>query len=72
MLQREYLSSGVNVLTNSLEISDVTKADILQLNLSPIHGKIGKYLCRADFSSISNPLTRWLPNGVLKQDPLDA
>ena len=28
MLRREYLSSGVNVLTNSLKIWDVTKADI--------------------------------------------
>ena len=36
------------------------------------HGKIGKYWCRADFSSVSNPLTRWLPNGVLKQEFLDA
>ena len=35
-------SSGVNVLTNSLKISDATKADIFQLNLSRIHGKTGK------------------------------
>ena len=28
MLRREYLSSGVNVLTNSLKIWDVTKDDI--------------------------------------------
>ena len=25
-----------------------------------------------DFSIVSNPLTRWLPNGVLKQDLLEA
>ena len=30
------------VLTNSLKISDVTKAAIFQLNLSGIHGIIGK------------------------------
>ena len=36
------LSSGVNVLTNSLKISDATKEDIFQLNLSRIRGKIGK------------------------------
>ena len=30
--QREYLSSGVNVLTNSLKISYMTKADFFQLN----------------------------------------
>ena len=29
-------------LTSTLKISDVTKADFLQLNLSRIHGKIGK------------------------------
>ena len=66
------MSSGVNLLTNSLKISDVTKADILQLNLSRIRGKRAKQWCRADFSGVSNPLTRWLPNGVLKQDLLDA
>ena len=32
ILRREYLSSGVNVLTNSLKISDLTKADIFQLD----------------------------------------
>ena len=41
-MQREYLWSGVNVLTNSLKIWDVTNADIFQLNLSQIRGKIGK------------------------------
>ena len=40
IMRREYLSSEVNVLTNSLKISDVTKADFFQLNLSRIHGKI--------------------------------
>ena len=55
-----------------MEISDVTTADIFQLNLCQIHGKIGKYWFREDFSSVSNPLTRWLPNGVLKQNLLDA
>ena len=41
-MQREYLSSGVNVLSNSKKISNVTKVDIFQLNLSRIRGKIGK------------------------------
>ena len=40
--RREYLLSGVNVLKNSLKISDVTKADFFQLNLSRIHGKTVK------------------------------
>ena len=41
-MQWEYLSSGVNVLSNSNKIWDVTKAEIFQLNLSRIRGKIGK------------------------------
>ena len=38
---REYVYSAVNVLTNSPNIFDLTKADFFQLNLSQIHGKIG-------------------------------
>ena len=71
-MQREYLSSGVNVLSNSKKISYVTKEDIFQLNLTRIGGKIGKEWCRANFSSVSNPLTRWLMNVLLKQHLLDA
>ena len=41
MFRQEYLSSVVNVLTNSVKISDQTKADILLLNLPRIHEKIG-------------------------------
>ena len=42
ILRREYLSSGVNVLKNSKKISDMTKADFFQLNLSRIRGNVGK------------------------------
>ena len=41
MFRWEYLSSVVNVLANSVKISDHTKADFLQLNLPQIHEKIG-------------------------------
>ena len=41
MFRREYLSSVVNVLTNSVKISDPTTADFVQLNLPRIHDKIG-------------------------------
>ena len=41
MFRREYLSLVVNVLKNSVEISDVTKADFAQLNLPRIHEQIG-------------------------------
>ena len=41
MFQPEYMSSVVNVLRNSVKISDQTKADFAQLNLPRIHEKIG-------------------------------
>ena len=41
ILRREYVYSAVNVLKNSPNILDLTKADFFQLNLSQIHGKIG-------------------------------
>ena len=37
----EYLSSVVNVLTNSLKIWDQTKGDFFELNLPRIHEKLG-------------------------------
>ena len=40
MLRREYLSSVVNVLTNSVKISDPTIEDFVQVNLARIHEKI--------------------------------
>ena len=41
MFQLEYMSSVVNTLTNSVKISDQTKADFVQLNLPRIDEKIG-------------------------------
>ena len=41
MFRREYLSSLVNVLTNSVKSSDATLEDFVQLNLPQIHEKIG-------------------------------
>ena len=41
ILRPEYMYSAVNVLTNSPNILDLTKADFFQLNLSQIHGRIG-------------------------------
>ena len=41
ILRPEYVYSAVNVLTNSPNILDLTKADFFQLNLSQIQGKIG-------------------------------
>ena len=41
ILRQEYMYSADNVLTNSPNILDLTKADFFQLNLFQIHGKIG-------------------------------
>ena len=41
MFRREYLSSVVNVFTNSVKISDPTIEDFVQLNLARNHKKIG-------------------------------
>ena len=41
ILPPDYVYSALNVLTNSPNILDLTKADFFQLNLSQIHGKIG-------------------------------
>ena len=41
MFRREYMLSVVNVLTNSVKISDQAIADFFQLNLPRIHEKIG-------------------------------
>ena len=37
MVQPDYMSSVVNVLTNSVKISDQTNADFVQHNLTQIH-----------------------------------
>ena len=38
-MRQENLSSGVNVLANSLKIYDQSKAVFFQLNLPEIHGE---------------------------------
>ena len=72
MFRWQYLSSVVNVLTNNVKISDQSKADFAILNLPRINEKRGYQWCRAHFSGVWNPLTRSLPNGVLKQYLLDV
>ena len=59
---------GVNMLPHSPEISDLTKGDIFGLNFSKINWKLGWKNCSAAFGSVSEPWTRLLEKGVLKQD----
>ena len=58
----------VKVLKDSPKISEMTKRDVLQLNLSEINRNLKQKSCRAGFSSAWDPLARWLPKGVLKQE----
>ena len=41
MFQLEYMSSVINVSTNSVKSPDQTKADFVQLNLPRVHEEIG-------------------------------
>ena len=56
-IEREYLSSGVNMLTNSLKISDTTKTEFLQLIFFQTDQKLRLKSCRANLSSLSDALT---------------
>ena len=63
--ERECLSLGVNMLTNSLKISQTTKNDIFELIFFQRDQKIWQKYCRADLCSVSDPLTYWLSRSVL-------
>ena len=65
--EREYLSLGVNMLTNSLKIWDTTKKKLLELKFFQIDRKIWKNYTREDFSRVSDPLTCWLSISVPTQ-----
>ena len=67
-LWQEYLWSAVNMLENGSKISDLAKNHDTKLKLFDITGKLAWKCYCADYSSVSNPLTRWLPKGVLKLD----
>ena len=56
------MSSGVNMLTNSLKISDTTKTKIFQLTFLQSHRKMWQKYCD------SAPLTSWLFISVLIRD----
>ena len=48
---------GVNMLTNSLKISDTTKKEFLERIFFKSDQKIWQKYCRADLSSLSDTLT---------------
>ena len=63
--EREYLSSGVNMLTNSLKISDTSKTEFLELIFFKSEPKIWQKYCREDLLSVSDPLSCSLSISVL-------
>ena len=66
---REYMWSAANVLVKSPKSSYVNKTDVFSPNLSQSNQKLRWKCCRADFSNIWDPWTRWVSKGVLKQEP---
>ena len=60
------MSSGVNMLKNSLKIPDTTKTEFLKLIFFDSDQKISKKYLRADLSSFSDPLKCWLSISVLR------
>ena len=71
LLQREYLSSGINVVKNGIAISNITKKDLFELKFSKSDEQIWLNYCRGDLGSVWDPLTFWLFKSVLKRDIID-
>ena len=63
--ETEYLSLGVNMLTNSLKISETTKTQFFELIFFQSDQRIWQKYCRGDLSNLSDPLTFWLSLSVL-------
>ena len=68
VLRKEYLSFSVNVLTNSLKISYLTKSDYFQLNYLHSDQWIWQKCCCWDWSSVLARLPRCLLRSPLKWD----
>ena len=65
--EREYLSSGVNMLTDNLKILDTTKTQFFDfISFQSDQKTWQKYSC-ADLSSVYDPLTCWLSLSVLRR-----
>ena len=63
LLRREYLSSAVNVLTNSPVILHITERDFFQPNCLYSDQQIWWNCCRSDFNSLSARFTMLLVEG---------
>ena len=61
------MSSGVNMLTNRLQIIDTIKAEFLELIFFESDQKIWQNFCREHLTSVPDLLTCWLSIIVLTQ-----
>ena len=52
-----YLSSGVNMLTNSIKISNTTETEFSKLIFFQVGQKREQKYCRSDLRNVSDPLT---------------
>ena len=63
--EREFLSSGVNMLTNNVKIEDTTKTEFFELIFFQSDQKIWEKYCHSVLNSVSGSLTCWLSISVL-------
>ena len=68
LLRRQFLSTALNVLTNSLKIYHITKRDFLQSNIPPIDQLIWYRCCRSDLNRADTRLPCSFWKGNLKRD----
>ena len=71
LFRREYMSSAVNVLTNSLKILHITKREFFRLNCVQSYQWIWWRCCRSDSNIVWACLPCCLSKGPLKEDFLD-
>ena len=67
LLRREYFPLAVNLSANSPNKSHITRIGIFELYFRQNDEKIRWKCCGEYLSSLWNPLTSWLLNGVLKR-----
>ena len=67
-----YLSSAINVLTNTSKIWHINKVGIFIISSSQSHQKIWSKCSHTDFTSVWDTLTCWLSKNVLKRSFLES
>ena len=61
------MSSDINMLTNSLKVSDTPKIEFFELFLFRNDKKLRQEYCHADLSKVLEPLICWLSIRVLRR-----